>query len=378
MESTILTNELQKSYSAKIAYSNTTALGRLNIKNIFISDAMRGLIAEHCGSDGFRVVDTHTNERTTLSSASGTLSAVCWDPEFVPAKAKRQPPDPLSDPFEDKTVRTGDGTAYFGRSGGKEHGIVVHKEVQHFVQWKSKRFEAAHEKADPMTRALCCCIVDQGIEMIDSERIVHDRVWRCGSAFDVLGLLKKTGEVVGIELKTGSDGTFHLPCRKNPYMRAPYFHDIPNTPLNRARMQLLFNCIVAERSHGITIEHAYVVHVPNIKSPAVAIGLGYVAKKRPLLVKAIEEWRVAQGIERRNNERLISSTPVSSFDFSIPIRSAAEHRPRAIKKPNKGTKKVLKRKRDSLQKQGGSVLKKRNLQPGDAFDLARSASPSGF
>lgn len=299
MNLAILEHELKKSYGARCAYKTTNALGRVNIANIFTTDAARGLRMERCGSDGFRIINLVNNEVTRLSSAEGTLSQVCWDPEFVPAKAKRKRSDgaPLS-------VHGPDGQTYFGLSAGREHGKDVHKEIEHFVLWTPARFKAAHEIADDMTRAACCCIVDQGLIMIDSERIVGDGVWRCGSAFDVLCLVTKTGEVASIEVKTGSDGTFLLPCRKNPRMRAPYFNDIPNTPLNRARMQLLFNNIVGERSLGVAIEHSYVIHIPNSESQAVAFDLGPVGNKRDLLVKAIEEWRVTQHIEKLNEERL--------------------------------------------------------------------------
>lgn len=328
----MLKEELKKSYGARSAYAKTTALGRMNIANIFTSDVMRGLRAERCGAEGFRVVSSN-GDIIKLSSAHGTLSKVCWYDEFVPAQKKRKRPD-----GEDTTtIRTPDGRTYFGRSGGKEHGIDVHEEVEHFIKWPQARFEAAHELADPMTREACCCIVNQGILMIDSERIAHDLVWRCGSAFDVLGLHEKTGEVVGIELKTGSDGTFTLPCRQNPRMRAPYFDDIPNTPLNRARMQLLFNCLIGERAFGVTIERAYVIHVPNSTSPAVAIDLGPIANKRALLMRAIEEWRTGQEFIKRTNQLVLWGGPSTSRPLEIPRSSTAKPKKKKIRRERSGS-----------------------------------------
>lgn len=292
-----------------------------------MSDAEHGLLAEGCGDSGYRLVNMKDGVITKLSSARKILTSVCWYPDIVPAVKKRKRTDSSERPLElfgvensltafdtevakkanrtpfggASTVRFADGRTYFDRSGGLERGKAVHLEVEHFTRWPPKRFLAAHPSVDPLTKAVTCCITQQlNLQLIDAERIVFDVDLKSGglsinggTAVDFIGLDKSTGALVLIELKTGSDETFDLPCRLNPRMRPPYFNDVPNTPLNRARLQLLLGAMFMERCFGVTVSECYVVHAPASDKPAVAIPLGsLISKKEDLLRKAMEEWRM--------------------------------------------------------------------------------------
>ena len=297
MDAKLLKQDLERSYSARYYYKKATRLGRANIEYAFTTDRLQGLLPETCGKEGFRVVNVATGEIIKCSSAHKTLTTLCWDPDIVPATPKR----PRSD--GDRTIRYDQDRTYYGRSGGAEHGKDVHVEVQHFIQWSPKKFSIAHEPADPLSKNICCSMSDLGVWVVDAERIVRCVNWGCATAMDAWGIDKVTGEAVGFEYKTGSDGTFTQPCRKNPKMRAPYFDDIDNTPLNRARMQLMYGCILFERGFGVTMERAYVIHAPSASRKAIVVGLGPVAKKRALLVKAIDEWKERAAMQKKEKQQ---------------------------------------------------------------------------
>jgi hypothetical protein len=258
---------------------------RANLERIFGAEAAHGVVAELCGRSGFRIVPTG-GKGIPLTGAETTLSTLCWYPC---TKRKRSTGDTRS--TKSGSVRFEDGRSYFGRSGGQRRGADVHTEVAHYMCWSEERFNAAHPKVDPMTHAVIMALIDRHIKCFDAERIVWDRGWRVGTAFDLLGVHRTTGELLAFELKTGSDGCFDM-CDDpaHAYMRAP-FDQVSNTPLNRARFQLLLGVILAERTFNVRFARAYVIHAPSGTKPAVLHDLGPVAQYHDALILELDRWR---------------------------------------------------------------------------------------
>ena len=273
---------LSISASARLVYERTP-LPELRhfIERVFLGDRTNGVIAEHCGDSGFRLVSLTSNKATPLTGAESSLSALCWYPQgaYKSKGTKRKRGSSTS-------VRFDDGRSYFGRAGGKRRGDDVHVELEHYVRWSQSRFDEAHPRVDPMTYAVLNAILDANIKCIDGNRIVYDKTWRRGTALDLLGYKRNTGEAVVFEVKTGYDACFDEPDTEHPWMRAP-FDDIANTPLNRARFQALFGAILTERAFGVHITYCYVIHVASSAKKPVLHGLGPVASYRAQLELSI-------------------------------------------------------------------------------------------
>lgn len=291
-------------YSARRVYQSTPfPQVRITIARLFQGADANGVIAELCGDSGFRIVP-FGGKAIPLTGAESTLSTLCWYP--APKKRKRS----ASQGRMSTAVRFEDGRSYFGRSGGRKRGSDVHDEIEHYVCWPQERFDATHPKVDPMSHAVIIALVERNIKCIDSGRIVFDRDWRIGTALDLVGMMRKTGEFIAFELKTGSDGCFDTPDDpSHSVMRTP-FHEISNTPLNRARFQLLLGIILAERTFHVKFPHAYVIHVPSSHKPAILHTLGPVLSYYSTLVTVLDAWRAPN---THHPKRTISSVDMEQF-----------------------------------------------------------------
>lgn len=301
-----LWRRIRKSFGAVEAFKTTTAVGRAVIRQLFGTKDSTGIYPESCGTDGFRLCFAQPpfGKKLLPLSLTGSkkcLEAVCWDADSSVVSAPKRKRDDGDDP----TIRFDDGRTYYGRSGGKERGIQVHEEVEHFILWSPKRFKHAHPGVDPMTKAVLCRLGAMELVGIDSERIVYRRDIRAGTGVDFL-CLNKHGQLVTGELKTGSDDCFDLPSRSHPFMFEPFDH-LPNSPLNRARMQLLFGNMLLEHSHGVVVAESFVVHAPASAKCAVAFDLGPVADCKDALLKALIEWR----------EQSIPPAPTASTEYIV-------------------------------------------------------------
>jgi len=300
------------SYGAQEAYRSTTAAGRANIERVFCARWTSGIAVESCGDSGFRAAGPALADGPVqLSGAKTCLEAVCWHAEAtLPTKKRKRgnsrgAPDDgadaivLSDPMmsaagaaprrPDSTVRFADGRTYFGRGGGKQRGLDVHKEVEHFVTLAPARFDALHPAVDPLTKAVTMRLDALALVGIDGERGVHHLGWRAGTSIDIL-CLNKRGELAAVELKTGSNGCFTLPSRSHPTMKPP-FQALAQSALNRARLQVLFGALLLEHSHNVHVAECFVIHAPVSDNDAVAFDLGPVAAYKERLREAIAAWR---------------------------------------------------------------------------------------
>jgi hypothetical protein len=310
-------------------------LYREQLLSLFLSTFRSGWRAEQCGDSGYRLSALDPWQRPATISLTGLhrhLSRICWHPDRVMPRGSTTPTllqemaahgnefgnlvfEGSSDSTQkdvakktkrkraastDKTIRFEDGRTYFGRAGGKEHGSFVHSQIKDYVDLTSEQFVARYPLGvDPMTKAVLVCIEEQlGLQCLLAEHIVYDVEWGVGTGIDLICWRPEKvggGQLAGfvlIEVKTGySGGCFDQPCLRNRYLRSPYFGHVTNSMLNCSRFQVLQERLLLERSHaGLRILDQFVVHAPDIHSPAVATGLGpLVSACREPLIRANTE-----------------------------------------------------------------------------------------
>jgi hypothetical protein len=289
---------LKDNYSAKQAYARGFATEPIRL--LFLNERQSGWKPERCGGSGFRVCRLEDSRHTVkLAGAETTLTTLCWSPTKImtyraPTRKRGRYEGEASSYHHDSTVRFEDGRVYFGRGGGRLRGADVHTQIEHYVKWAPPRFTSLYPQGvDPMSKAALVCLFNRKLHPIDTERIVYNLEWRLGTAIDLPCVMGPTGnELALVEVKTGgANGSFTaLIDPREPNMKAP-FDGIPDTPLNRARLQILLGKILFERSYPMRVAACFVLHAPSSEEPAVLIDVGPVAQYEQVLIAAIIQWR---------------------------------------------------------------------------------------
>lgn len=235
----------------------TTEMGRGSLRDL--TTYVRGERAVHCEGSGYRIV-TNEGKHVQLAGAHRVLTECLWsDAQFRSAAASRSKKRKRSSSSSGAVLEFDDGRAYFGPTAGLARGKDVHEQVAHFVMWEASRFRSTYPCVDPMTKAVLLHLASLKFTGVHAEYIVYDKSLLAGTAVDLI-CLDSLGNMVFVELKTGYRDVFTKPSGK--FLRKPFAH-VEDTPLNRARTQLLYAIALYATNHQLT-PHGRVVHVDGV------------------------------------------------------------------------------------------------------------------
>lgn len=219
----------------------------------------------HCEGSGYRL-GRAGKKPLKLRGAHRILHACLWSGERFGGKSTGQ-----------SVTRFCDGRTYYGSAGGLARGKDVHNQVGDFVMLPRKQYIARYPVVDPMTKAVLNCLNRAGYRGVHAEYMVYDEVRCLGTAVDLV-CLDRNHRPVFVELKTGYHDAF-LDGKKGAKMRGPCAH-LPDTPLNRARTQILYAQALYNQSHRITPKGC-VIHVDR-DGIAVLFGMGPLGNTKQL------------------------------------------------------------------------------------------------
>lgn len=242
----------RKRYASIFSVSNAT--GKSAISDL--SRYVKNETAMHCPGSGYRV-EKKGHAPVDLAGACGVLSLSMWSGKTVVATRPRSGQKGSRKRKRSQVQEFDNGRSYFGSARGLARGKDVHEEVANFVMWDFARFKACYGKVDPMTKSVLTHLYKLSYTGVHAEYIVYDTFLRSGTAVDLI-CLDRTGRLVFVELKTGYQGVF---SKHRSNMKAP-FGEIPDSPLNRARSQLLFAMTLYMSNHK-SLPVGRVVHVDS-------------------------------------------------------------------------------------------------------------------
>ena len=227
-----------------------------------LSCYVRDELIFHCPGSGYRVekrpaagtqqCDAASPVSFSLSGAHRTLALCLWSDKSVSASRSRGT----------KRKRNGaqvfdNGRVYFGSARGLARGKDVHEEIAHFVMWDAARFKTHYKSVDPMTKAILMHLKKLRYTLVHAEYMVYDKLIGAGTAVDLV-CLDRAGGLVFVELKTGYQNVF---TNHRAMMCKPFAH-VADSPLNRARTQLLFAITLYASNHR-EVPYGIVIHVDS-------------------------------------------------------------------------------------------------------------------
>lgn len=120
------------------------------------------------------------------------------------------------------------------------------------------QFYIRHTNIHSFTKQVIAALNEWKLVPFIAELVVADEENKVATAIDAICLDKK-GRVIVIEWKTGlAEHLFH----GNAFMTGPVPIDqFPNSPLNQAKFQLTFSCVLLAKWYGMVPHKAYVVVV---------------------------------------------------------------------------------------------------------------------
>lgn len=147
---------------------------------------------------------------------------------------------------------------------GKKHGDIVHKELELYTKYMIREPDPAAFKRrcpdpDPCTVRVIGVFQKKGWYPILAEHPIFDEDLGIATAIDLLVVDIENHKLIALELKTGyEDGEYDAPALQQPEM-APPLHGVPNSPLQRALVQLVACLMILEKHYRLKVDAAYVM-----------------------------------------------------------------------------------------------------------------------
>lgn len=229
----------------------------------------------HCEGSGYRLERGGGAKALRLRGVHRTLHRCLWSKERFGGKSSGK-----------SVTRFSDGRTYYGMAAGLARGKDVHEQIGNFVMIPRERYNALYPEVDPMTHAALSCLAKHGYLGVHAEYIVYHERLCLGTAVDLV-CLDKSGALVFVEIKTGYQDAF-LAGKHNSTMSGP-FSNIVDSPLNRARTQILYAQALYASNHRQT-PRGCVLHIAR-DGTAVIFDMGpfsNVGKHAPLLLNRIQ------------------------------------------------------------------------------------------
>lgn len=148
---------------------------------------------------------------------------------------------------------------------GKEHGILVHKQIEEFTNTIAGNLTIEHFKVrnpdqDPCFKRFVSLCARKGWVPVASELAVYDEDIGVATSVDVLALDTNTAEMVLIEVKTSYEATCFDSHPSDPRMEEP-LGQLRDCPLQRAVLQALVTCLIVEKKYHVVPDRCFVVRI---------------------------------------------------------------------------------------------------------------------
>lgn len=192
------------------------------------------------GNRSFFLKNTKSKSKTRLKGLLPFLSSVFWkDYEYIP------------NPH-------GHGTGVSSPLEGIERGLIVHKQIEAYVNSKTVKeyLETVGKKIDSYTKKAIIGLDKYGVQGIKAEFAIYDEVLGVATKIDTLAKYKD--KLIIIEWKTGYDDSF---MRAIGAMGGWFRERASDSPLNQARLQGLMACIILQKRYNIKIDAVHVFQI---------------------------------------------------------------------------------------------------------------------
>ena len=166
-------------------------------------------------------------------------------------------------------------------SYGKDHGTLVHSEIECFTDCmlNGKSFRSECPDPDPCTLRIICILNRKGWYPILGEHMIWDEDLRVATAIDMICIDSTTGDTVMIELKTGYEGESYNAVPKDPKLPRP-IDDISNCPRNRHMLQLMTMDMILRKKYHIAIDKFYIIRTLSKQRQTEKIPMNAWCKKK--------------------------------------------------------------------------------------------------
>lgn len=159
---------------------------------------------------------------------------------------------------------------------GNTHGTIVHTELDRMVKCYTMDkynknmmnfFGSVCDEVDAPHMPDFCVIrildklVTLGFVPIASEFPIFDEQSGIATQIDLICIDAKTFEICVFELKSGGTNPDDFISPTTKKMMRGALADCPDTPYNRAAIQLIISCIILQQRYDIFVDRGYVMHV---------------------------------------------------------------------------------------------------------------------
>lgn len=186
-----------------------------------------------------------------FSGLTKRLKRAFWKHRIAPSKSDKQ-----------RRSQTSAGCYAGGR--GAAHGRKVHQDFQRLVrgiaQPLNKQGGTSYvSKVDPCAYRMLVAMLKCGWVPIKSEFAIFDEHTRIATAIDCIAWDVRCNTGVVIEIKTGHESQSNYEATSRKQMLLGPLDKIPDSPCNRAAVQLMVTLLILKRRYNVDFEQAAIV-----------------------------------------------------------------------------------------------------------------------
>jgi len=136
-----------------------------------------------------------------------------------------------------------------GKIFGSIRGSKIHSELNDFIFLDKNFFIKKYNSIHPWTIRIINIIKERKWKPILTEFNIYDQHLHVATAIDMI-CVDSNGTIILLEFKTGYSGYFTE--HDNTYMMGPLNKVMENSPLNWAKLQLIFSQIILIKNYNIS------------------------------------------------------------------------------------------------------------------------------
>lgn len=171
------------------------------------------------------------------------------------------------------------GMAIGCKTYGSSHGELVHKELELFSSYLSKRKTAEQlqnslQDPDPCTARIVNMLEKEHFFPVASEFMIWEKNWRVATAIDMIAYNYKQDKMVLLEFKTGYENEEYGPHHSDSVLPKP-FSDLINCPQIRHQLQLFAMVQMLLHNYDIHADSYYIIRACPKSNSTEKFGLCY-------------------------------------------------------------------------------------------------------
>lgn len=187
--------------------------------------------------------------------------------------------------------------------GGRERGILVHKQLMLYSNSNGARFfKKKTNKIHIFTAYTIEALKKWKLRPLISEFMVYDPNLQWSTSADIFLVDEEMNLYIG-DFKTGGNSYFE---RGNAAMKEP-LSGLSNCPLNQARIQLFFTMMVLEKYYGIKIKDCLVIQITNKGVPKPKVIPKNMMDNRNALYNELAKTIIKNRMKKKNDNNSTGS-----------------------------------------------------------------------